>query len=196
MKSINTNALLLFTLIALPFHTNSETIIQDQDLQDARSLVKVYGGNLKSTLKSAIKSGGPVNGISACNLQVSVISEGISTQSGWKVSRTSLKVRNERNKPDAWELKTLLQFEQRKEAGEALKAMEHSETVMQNGESIYRYMKVIPTAGLCLNCHGNKLDNVVLEKLNVLYPHDKATGFSIGDIRGAFSLQKIKGAES
>ncbi len=192
MKSFNVNALLLCTLIVLPLHSNAETAISDQDLQDARSLVKTFGSELKSALKPAMKSGGPVNAINVCNLQVGPISEVFSARSDWQVSRTSLKVRNVSNAPDEWELKTLLQFEQRKAAGEDLKTMEHSELVTQEGQSVYRYMKAIPTAGLCLKCHGSQLGDAVTVKLKALYPDDQAVGFSVGDLRGAFSLQKPK----
>jgi len=192
MKLFSVNALLLCTLAALPFQSNAETAISDQELQEARSLVKAFGSNLKSALKPAMKSGGPVNAITVCNLQAGPISETVSAQSGWQVSRTSLKVRNANNTPDTWELMTLLQFEQRKAGGEDLKTIEHSELVIQDGQSVYRYMKAIPTADLCLKCHGSQLDNAVSAKLKELYPYDQAVGFSKGDIRGAFSLRKIK----
>jgi hypothetical protein len=52
-------------------------------------------------------------------------------------------------------------------------------------------MKPIPTTGLCLTCHGETLADEVSNKVKVLYPHDNATGFSLGDIRAAFTLQKI-----
>ncbi len=192
MKLFSVNALLLCSLIVLPFHSNAETAISEQALQEARSLVKSFGGKLKSALKPAMKNGGPVNAISVCNLQAEPIAETISAQSDWQVSRTSLKVRNANNTPDTWELMTLLQFEQREAAGEDLKTIEHSELVTQGGQSVYRYMKAIPTAGLCVKCHGSQLDNAVSAKLNELYPYDQAVGFNVGDIRGAFSLQKIK----
>jgi len=192
MKLFSVNALLLCTLTLLPLHSNAETAIADKELQEARSLVKAFGSKLKSALKPAMKSGGPVNAINVCNLQAGPIAETISAQSDWEVRRTSLKVRNANNTPDTWELMTLLQFEQRKAAGEDLKTIEHSEVVTQKGQSVYRYMKAIPTEGLCLKCHGSQLDNAVSAKLNELYPYDQAVGFSAGDIRGAFSLQKIK----
>jgi len=192
MKLFSVNALLLCTLTALPLHSNAETALADQELQEARSLVKAFGSKLKSALKPAMKSGGPVNAVNVCNLQAGPIAETISAQSNWEVRRTSLKVRNANNTPDTWELMTLLQFEQRKAAGEDLKTIEHSELVTKNGQSVYRYMKAIPTADLCLKCHGSQLNNAVSAKLNELYPYDQAVGFSVGDIRGAFTLQKIK----
>ena len=62
--------------------------------------------------------------------------------------------------------------------------------VEQNGQTVYRYMQAIPTAQMCLNCHGSELSGPVKESLQALYPQDQATGFRAGDLRGAFSLQK------
>lgn len=190
--NVCTKALLLCTLVVSPFYSNAETALSEQDLNEARSLVKGYGSALKSALKPAMKSGGPINAISVCNLQAGPIAETVAAKSEWEVSRTSLKVRNADNTPDEWELMTLLQFEQRKTAGEDLKTMEHSALVTQGGQQVYRYMKAIPTGEMCVKCHGGQLDNAVAAKLNELYPYDQATGFSVGDIRGAFSLQKTK----
>ena len=49
-------------------------------------------------------------------------------------------------------------------------------------------MKAIPTAELCLACHGTKIDPVVAAKLTELYPRDQARGYKVGDIRGAFTF--------
>jgi hypothetical protein len=52
-------------------------------------------------------------------------------------------------------------------------------------------MKPIPTAGLCVTCHGGEMSEEITKKIKSLYPNDQATGFMVGDIRGAFTLQKI-----
>lgn len=49
-------------------------------------------------------------------------------------------------------------------------------------------MKAIGTEEVCLTCHGAAIAPAVLEKIQALYPDDKATGFGLGDIRGAFSV--------
>ena len=51
-------------------------------------------------------------------------------------------------------------------------------------------MKASLTAEVCLNCHGTELKEDVAARVNTLYPEDKATGFNIGDIRGAFWVVK------
>ncbi len=78
----------------------------------------------------------------------------------------------------------LQQFEQRKQKGEDIATLEYYETTQAG----FRYMKAIPTKGLCLTCHGKTLAEPVKATLAELYPEDKATGFKVGDIRGAFSI--------
>ncbi|MCP3704745.1 MAG: DUF3365 domain-containing protein, partial [Alteromonas sp.] len=68
---------------------------------------------------------------------------------------------------------------------------EFAETIVVDGKSTYRYMKAIPTAELCLNCHGSNINQDVAAKLKQLYPSDQATGFNRGDIRGAFSVKTV-----
>jgi hypothetical protein len=47
-------------------------------------------------------------------------------------------------------------------------------------------MKAIPAAKICLTCHGTNLDPALAAEIDSLYPGDKATGYSEGDLRGAF----------
>jgi hypothetical protein len=37
-------------------------------------------------------------------------------------------------------------------------------------------------------CHGSNIASPIAAKINKLYPNDKATGFKLGDLRGAFSI--------
>jgi len=157
---------------------------------EARGLVKELGTDLKGKLVEAMQQGGPVNAIKVCHTDAPAIAQRVSEGSGWAVARTSLKVRNPNNAPDPWELKVLQSFEERKAGGEDIEAMEYSEVVEADGGKTFRYMKAIPTAPVCLNCHGAELAPEVAEALDRLYPEDQARGFSAGDIRGAFTLSK------
>ncbi len=49
-------------------------------------------------------------------------------------------------------------------------------------------MKAIPTAPLCLTCHGANVDPSLREKIEAVYPNDAAVGYNEGDIRGAFTI--------
>lgn len=161
----------------------------DQRAAESRAVVKEFMGALKGQLKAALKEGGPVKAIEVCNVSAPAIAMAQSKKHGWKIGRTSLKLRNPANAPDAWERSVLEEFEARKAAGEDPKLMEHYELVSQDGRQVFRYMKAIPTAEKpCLACHGAKIRPEVAKILDRLYPQDQARGFRAGDIRGAFTI--------
>ena len=158
---------------------------------ETRDAIKALAAELKGTLKSTMKAEGPIKAISVCNEKAPLLAQKVSTEKGMEVGRTSLRVRNELNAPDAWELSVLEQFEHRKSEGEAVKTIEYSETTQLDGNKVFRYMKAIPTDDVCLMCHGENIAENLAAELAKLYPNDRATGFSKGDIRGAFSVVKI-----
>jgi len=160
------------------------------NIDEAKGIIKAFFEQLKGELEAAMKEGGPVNAIKTCQLKAPAIAQDMSSSSGWDVGRTSLKLRNPANAPDAWELAVLNSFEERKSAGEDPQNIAKAEVVEQDGKKVFRFMKAIPTAELCLNCHGSELKPEVVEALNTHYVADQATGFKLGDIRGAFTLSK------
>ncbi len=135
-----------------------------------------------------MKEGGPAKAIAVCNEKALRIADKISLERGWRVGRTSLKYRNPANAPDAWERSVLLQFAKRRAAGENPARMEFSGIVKKNGRQEFRYMKAIPTAAICLKCHGRHIAPAIENEIHKLYPDDLATGFKLGDIRGAFTI--------
>ena len=97
-------------------------------------------------------------------------------------------MRNPANEPDAWELTVLRDFEVRKAAGEDPGTLDHAEIVVADGQRTFRYMKAIGTQPVCTVCHGTTIAPEVTARLDALYPEDRARGFAVGDIRGAFSI--------
>ncbi len=155
----------------------------------SRAAIKSFAGNLGGALKAALKKGGPLEAIKVCNSRAMGITREHTEKNGWQIGRTSLKPRNAANAPDAWERSVLERFEARRAAGEDPKKMEYYEVVEQDGRSLFRYMKAIPTAERpCLVCHGSRLEPEVAEALDRRYPQDRARGYRAGDIRGAFTI--------
>lgn len=156
-------------------------------IDQSKPVIKKFAMALQGELKAAIASGGPVMGIEACHIEAPVITEN-SQDKGWKVSRTSLKWRNNNNRPDSWEEAQMNIFEEKlKNVADPKKLW----AVYEDDKQV-RVLKAIPTQPICLACHGSELSPDVQQKLNVLYPDDRATGFRLGDLRGAFSLKRDK----
>lgn len=155
--------------------------------KEAKGIVKQFGGTLKPQLGKAMKSGGPVKAINVCSKQAPAIAHDLSQKTGWLVKRVSLKARNSSTAiPDAWETKVLKQFDQRQAQGESAKKMAYGEIV--NGQ--FRFMKAQGVAPVCMNCHAEKIKPETEAALKKYYPDDQARGYSLGQIRGAFSLTK------
>jgi len=162
----------------------------EAQLQEARELARKFFMDLKGELTAAIQEGGPVNAIHVCRTAAPGIAGELSTRSGWAVGRTALKVRNPRNAPSVRERAVLMSFLDRAAAGEELKTMEDAAVIAEGGRKYLHYMKAIPTAGVCLTCHGDALSPDLEHAIRETYPADAATGFEQGELRGAFTFVK------
>ena len=186
-------ALLSFSLAAAA--QAGEEVDTDKRLADSRAVVKEFAGSLRAALKGALEEGGPPAGLSVCNETAPSIAAFHAEKTGWQVGRTSLRARNPNNAPDTWERRVMTDFEARKKAGEDPAKLEYAEVVGKGDGRAFRYMKAIPTGKPCLACHGDKLAPEVEARIQSLYPDDQATGFAIGDIRGAFTItQPLNGS--
>jgi hypothetical protein len=99
--------------------------------------------------------------------------------------RTSLRFRNPGNAPEPWQARVLGQFEQQAKDAPAAMPLEHFERAADGSA---RYMLAIRSDGVCLACHGAAVPAALQQTLQSDYPHDRATGYALGDIRGAFSV--------
>jgi len=160
----------------------------DGRLQKGRNLALSLGHELKARLSAALNAAGPVEAIEVCQLEASAIAVRLSAESGASVGRTSLRVRNPANAPDDWERGVLEEFESRLASGESPATLEALSTPSATSASV-RYMKAIITEPLCLTCHGDTLAPAIAAAIAQRYPDDQATGFAVGTLRGAFTVE-------
>ena len=109
---------ILITLALASIGPNIHAADYDAEIIASRETVQEFMQTLKKELQAAMQEGGPVNAVSVCNLTAPAIASTYSARNGWDVGRTSLKLRNPANAPDAWERSVLEAFEERKRAGE------------------------------------------------------------------------------
>jgi hypothetical protein len=158
---------------------------------DARMAAQALMTELGGELKAAMQAGGPQQAIDVCVERAPAITARLSRERGWRVTRVSDRYRNPLlGMPDDWEARTLERFRERHAGGEAYKGMGHGEVVAGPAGSRHRFMLAIPMQGLCMNCHGpaEQLAPAIRQTLSERYPHDRATGYAVGDLRGAFSI--------
>ena len=182
-------SLIVAAALITPFVTTFANAGDDALLGEARKVATTLPPKLLAALQDEISKSGPEGAIPVCKDMAPKMAGEISQQTGWKIKRVSLKARNEaRATPDAWEKAALEDFDKRAAAGEPPAQLEKGEKV---GEE-YRYVKALPVQPLCLSCHGpaDQLSPAVKSVLGQHYPNDHATGYSVGQIRGAISVRK------
>jgi hypothetical protein len=185
----NTNIFFsIFILCIFSLPLKADNLSRESDLRkEAVNIVKTFSGKLKPKLKEAIQTGGLDHAIKICSIEAPKIANVLSGETGWSLRRVSLKPRNKSNAlPDAFERKVLNKFNYLQTKGEPSSSLEYSEIV----DGKFRYMKAQAVEGVCLGCHGNSIPPEVKKLIYNLYPEDIATGYSLGQIRGAFSLVK------
>ena len=187
MKHI-TSSFLLAALIAAPAWADDMANYQEESRKVAKAFVQQLGGELQKEMQAA----GPASAIKVCKDVAPAIASELSRKNGWQISRVSLKTRNPLlGTPDVWEQKVLADFDKRL-ASENPANMEYAEIVTEPQGKYFRYMKAIPVQDVCLKCHGapEAIPQPVRDALSSEYPHDKATGYSLGQIRGAITIKR------
>lgn len=140
---------------------------------------------LLSNVSEAIKKGGTLFAVEFCNLEVSGITDSLNNECNCSISRVSEKNRNPDNaletltEQQLW--KYFLSVHDTK--------MIHDTVVVVEGQAVY-YKPILTAMQTCLQCHGpeEKIDQATLNKINELYPEDKATGYSLNELRGLWKI--------
>jgi hypothetical protein len=111
---------------------------------------------------------------------------------GVKIKRFSLKNRNSNNYPTQFEKEYLNYFEELNSGNELTPDSYLFKATGSNDQNNVTLIKPIIIGAPCLNCHGSKdqINSDVRLMINEKYPDDKATGYNIGDLRGAISITK------
>jgi len=181
------NKLLLVTLstsvvlIAQPNKQNKQLQQINKEGKNASSkLLKTLGKNMKKNMKA----GGPMKALDFCSNEAYALTEKVNTTLPKNVSvkRISTNYRSPANKPSTDELKVLKTFEDMKENNIVLP----NKLVQKVDEHTYKFYKPLTIQKqVCLKCHGDIKDVELRREIEKRYPLDKATGYKMGDLRGA-----------
>jgi Protein of unknown function (DUF3365) len=185
MKLLN-----VLIVLSIPLST---VAADDPNLQESRTVAMSLMQQLGAELKKEITANGPDAAIKVCKNIAPELASKLSIEKGWRVTRVSLKTRNPLlGAPDVWEQQALQAFDMRAKNGEALDKMEFAEAVDEPDGRYFRYLKALPVQPLCLACHGGdeQIPPSVKATLAAQYPHDRATGYSLGQVRGAISVKR------
>jgi len=144
--------------------------------KEALLAIKGLGTNLKKELKKALKISA-VNAVEKCKIKASKITA-LAAKKGITVGRVSRENRNPKNIPKEWMEKYIEAFHK--------KEIEKKYLTVSISKDKMGLLMPIKTMPVCLKCHGENISTGVSEKINSLYPKDKAVGYTVGQIRGFF----------
>jgi hypothetical protein len=193
MENVGMRNVWMGTLIGVAALAHGAAFAQEAAwVGDARKVAMSVPPKLIAVLTEEIGKGGPEGAILVCRDKAPEMAKAASSETGWTIRRVSLRNRNPKAVPDAWERAALEDFDRRAAAGVSPATLEKAEIVTEDGKQSYRYMRALPVQELCTQCHGtpDKLSPAVKAKLEALYPGDKAVGYKPGDIRGAMTIRK------
>lgn len=156
---------------------------------EAEQVLQRLRGEMMREMTAAMQAG-PAEAIGVCRHLAPQIEGRIEEESGWSVRRVALRVRDPANLADAEERAWLLGFEVRAQAGQSPSLLRSLRVVERDGEPTVHFMQAVPMMEGCVACHGEAVEPEVLAEIRALYPEDAATGYKVGEIRGAFSLYK------
>jgi hypothetical protein len=153
----------------------------------AEAAAGALGKDLLQRLTRELREGTAADAVRVCSEvapQLALAHSG----DGLTVRRTSLKARNPANVPDPLEREVLLELQALHADGQ--RPASTTRVVDAEGRTQLRWFRPIVVGSTCLRCHGpvDEIDPEVRAILAERYPTDRATGYAIGDLRGAFSV--------
>jgi hypothetical protein len=146
-------------------------------VQRAETAMLALQGSLLRRLQEATQDG-PASALEVCHVEAGAIRDRVEKEQGIVVGRTSHALRNANNAAPRWMAALVSEA-----AGKP--ARDYQQRVFDLGDKV-GVARPIPTGILCTNCHGplEALSTDVRTALAQRYPHDLATGFREGDLRG------------
>jgi hypothetical protein len=156
-------------------------------VNEGQQIAKATFQTLSSNLKNAIAEGGVEHALQFCNVEAIPLTDSLSKHHDVSIRRASHKPRNPYNTADSLEAEVIKQYIDKLKSGDKLQPVTYADE-----NRITFHAPITITNSLCLNCHGKVNEDISKENLATiqeLYPKDKATGFSMGDLRGTWTVR-------
>lgn len=176
--------LLSFTLLTTPLLFGASNSAPQDVIQTGKSATKLLVSTLGKNMKKNLKAGGAIQALDFCSQEAYTLTQNVNEKlpKGVSVKRVSLQNRSALNKPSMDEAQVLQELHtiqtQKKKLPPYL--------VKQIDEHTYKFYKpLVINKQVCLKCHGNIQDKKLASEIATRYPQDKATGYKMGDLRGA-----------
>lgn len=201
MQIANPTSLTATALIALLLFGSAckkPEATKERHLAFATGVMQDVLPGLVKSLQEQVTSGGTAAAVPFCNefaaqygkAKLGVWSEKARTELGadsFLFRRISTRARNPKNTPSERQAQVLESWEK----GNA------SPAYFDEAGKHYTMHPIKISQPLCLSCHGaaDKIEKKTLASIRALYPADKATGYQLGDLRGAFVTETMYAAQ-
>ncbi|MFV0592730.1 MAG: DUF3365 domain-containing protein [Draconibacterium sp.] len=137
---------------------------------------------LLSNVGSAIQKGGTEFAVGFCNIKASPLVDSLSQIFSCRISRVSEKNRNPENSLNKTE----------ENLWETFRNGNQADTLLKSNKSFIYYKRINTSMPACLKCHGNtesEINGATLQRIQTLYPNDRATGYKLNDFRGLWKVE-------
>ncbi|NDC60775.1 MAG: DUF3365 domain-containing protein [Betaproteobacteria bacterium] len=170
----------------------------ENPMKETREAAAAMLKELGHRLQTAMADGGPVNAIGVCHTEAPAIAARISSEERITIARVGTRVRNPvLGVPNDWQIEAMKIFADALAKGQNPAELEFVQAVKAGSGSRMelRFAKPIVTQAMCLACHGSpeEIQPEVKAKLDQLYPDDRATGYKVGELRGALVVSRFIG---
>jgi hypothetical protein len=164
------------------------TALPQAELARARETATALATNLAQLVFSTLEAEGPVATVQVCS-EIAQERTAEFAAEGVYVRRISDRLRNPLNAPDADEAREIERMHALESEGRL--PAEILRVIERNGTRQLHLLRPIRIQQPCLACHGaaDQLDPDVQRIIAERYPEDRATGYSVGQLRGAVSVR-------
>ncbi len=156
-------------------------------LEKAKEYAMATQNILGKNLMHALGTKGAWGAIEFCGKKALFLTDSSAKNLKVSIKRVSDKPRNPENKVNKVELQIIQAYKNQLAEGLKLEPQKFTDT-----DGAVSYNIPILTNAMCLNCHGNEeIAENTTEKLQELYPEDKATGYNDNELRGLWVIKSL-----
>ncbi len=165
--------------------TDAEIMAKGNDL--GKEIVKISQNTLQQALLKAIEEDGLVGAVDYCNANAYDLVKGLEDSLQVEIKRVSRRPRNPMDTPDSLEQLILEAYAYDFSPTNAVNQLQE-----RDDRTLIFTQPIAIANGLCLNCHGTPKEEItdeVMVAIKSKYPNDVATGYSLGQLRGMWSIK-------
>lgn len=179
---------LIFILFPLFLFSCQDKTSDSEDLALIKvrvdSIALVSQKTLIKNVQQAIHKGGTEYAVDFCNLRAMSLTDSLSDNFNVHIERLTDRNRNPENG-----LKTTMDKDVFNSFKENPKLVD---SILAEGGNYVFYKRINMGMPACIQCHGHPktdIDPKTFEKIQLLYPDDKATSYEINDFRGMWKIK-------